>query len=103
MGFGSGENKDDMWWRFLQRLEECIRGTITKHMDFINDIDLVTGVIWRIIDLLAEASDIINTGVAGGVNFNNIKCSAFGDILAHRAGVTGFSLAFIGGTVDCLG
>ncbi|GAH68171.1 unnamed protein product [marine sediment metagenome] len=72
MGFGGSQNKDNMWRWLLKRLEQGIRGVSTKHMDFIYDIDLVTSLIWRIIDLLTEAADIINTGVAGSVNLYDI-------------------------------
>jgi hypothetical protein len=41
-------------------------------MDFVYDIDLVTGLVGGIIDLLTEAPDIINAGVTGGINLYDI-------------------------------
>ena len=35
------EDEDHMVWRFLQRLQQTIKGLPRKHVDFIDDIDLV--------------------------------------------------------------
>jgi hypothetical protein len=78
VGFGGCQDKDNVWWRLFQRLEQGIGGTGTEHMDFIYNVDLVTRLVWRIIYLLTEAPNIINTGIAGSVNLNNIQGSTFG-------------------------
>jgi hypothetical protein len=88
-----------MGWWFLQGLEQGIGGAITEHVDFVDDIDLITGLVGGVIDLLTEAPDIINAGITGGVNFNNIQGVAFGDGAAHGTGIAGFALA-IGQAVD---
>jgi len=41
-------------------------------MDFVYDVDLVTGFTGSIVSSLAEVSDIVNAGVAGGINFYDI-------------------------------
>jgi hypothetical protein len=71
-------------------------------LDFINDIDLVAGLVGSVVDLLTEAAYIINAGITGGVNFNNIQSVAFGDGTAHGTGIAGFALA-VGQAVDGFG
>ena len=72
-------------------------------MYFVNDVDLVPRFVRGVINPFSEVADIIHAGVAGGVNFNDVQSSAFGDCLTPFAGVAGFALAFSGETVDCLG
>jgi len=83
MDFSGGEDKDSMWWWFFERLQEGIGGAGTKHMDFIDDIDLVASFAWSIVDSFAEVSDIVHAGVTGGINFYDIQGSALGYCLAH--------------------
>jgi len=70
-------------------------------MDFIYNVDLVTGLIGGIINPLAEAPDIINTSVTGGVNLNKIYRPAFIYALAHGAGIARFTLTIVK-TIHCL-
>ena len=101
MGFGSSQDKDNMWWWFLKGFEQGVRGAITKHVDFVYDVDLVTGLVGSIVDLLTEAPDIINTSVTGGINFYNIKSSNLGYCLAHGASIARLTIT-IGEAVYCL-
>ena len=102
MGFGSRQDKDNVWWWLFQRLQEGIGGAGTEHMDFVYDIDLVTGFTGSIVSSLAEVPDIVNAGVAGGINLYDIQSPALGYCLAHGAGITRFTLA-IGKTIHRLG
>ncbi|MBA7685669.1 hypothetical protein ES703_94094 [subsurface metagenome] len=61
-------------------------------MDFVYDIDLVAGLGGGVVDLFAQAANIVNAGVAGGVDFNDIHGAALGYRQAHLAGVAGFFL-----------
>jgi hypothetical protein len=72
MGFGGSQDKDNMRWWLLQRLEQGIRGAGAEHMDFVYDIDLVASLIGGIVDLFPEAADVINAGVTGSINFDDI-------------------------------
>jgi len=72
MSFGGSHNKDNMWWWFLKRLEQGIGGFFGEHMDFIYNIDLVTGLVRSIVNLLPEVSDFINAAIAGSINFYDI-------------------------------
>jgi hypothetical protein len=70
-------------------------------MDFVYDIDLVTGLVGSIVDLLTEAPNVINTSVTGGINFYDIQSPAFGYCLAQGASITRFTLA-ISKAIYCL-
>ena len=101
MGFSGSQHEDNMWWWFLKRFEQGIRGAITKHVDFIYDVDLVAGLVGGIVDLLTEAPNIINASVAGGINFYDIQSSGLGYCLAHGASIARLSIT-TGKTVHCL-
>lgn len=103
MDLGGGEDEDDMRRRLFKGFEQSIRGTGTQHVNFVNDVDLVPRFVRGVIDPFPEVADIIYAGVTGGVNFNDVQSSAFGDCLTHSAGIAGFALAFSGEAVDCLG
>ncbi|MBA7694861.1 hypothetical protein ES703_103476 [subsurface metagenome] len=67
-------------------------------MDFVYNIDLVTGLVRGISYLLTEVSDFINAAVTGGINLNHIQSPALGYCLTNGAGVAWFTLA-VGKTV----
>ena len=102
MGFGSRQDEDSIRRWFLKGLEQGIGGTGTEHMDFVYDIHLVAGLVGSVVDLLAQAADIVNTGVAGSVNLDYVERPTLGDCPAHFAGVAGLALT-AGETVDRFG
>ncbi len=90
-----------MGWGFLKGLEQGIGGTITKHMNLIDDVDLVSSLIRSVIDLLTEAANVFNTSVTGGINLDNVQSPTLGYCLAHGARVARFSFA-VSKTIHCL-
>ena len=102
MGFGGCQNKDDMWRWLLQRLEQGIGGFFGKHVDFIDNIDLITRLVRGIVDFLAEVSYFVNTAIAGGIYFNDIKGTTFGYGLADSAVIARFAFTVVE-AVDRLG
>lgn len=103
MDFSGSEDEDGMRRRLFKGFKQGVRGAGTQHVNFVNDVDLVPRFVRSVINSFPEVADIIHAGVAGGVNFNDIQSSAFGDCLTHLAGIAGFTLAFSGETVDRLG
>lgn len=93
MGFGGSQDEDNMRWWFLEGFEQGIGGAIAEHMDFINDVDLVTGLVGGVVDLLTEASNIINAGIAGGINFDNVQGSGLAYCLADGAVIAGLTVS----------
>ncbi len=102
MSFGSSQDKDNVWWWFLKSFKQSVRGTVTKHVDFVYDVDLVAGLVGGIIDLFTEAPNIINSSVTGSINFYDIKGSTIGYCLAYGASIAGLPFS-ISKTVNCLG
>ena len=72
MSFGSRQDKDDMRWRFLKSFEQGVSGRISEHMDFVYDVDFVTGLVGSVVDPFPELPDVINATIAGSINFYNI-------------------------------
>jgi len=54
--------------RFQQRVERIGR----QHMDFIDDIDFIFDIAGEIFDFIAEFPDIVDAGIAGGVDFDDV-------------------------------
>ena len=102
MGFGGGQDEDDVRRRLLQRLEQGVGGLVGEHVDFVDDIDLVARLVGGIVDLLPQVADIVDAAVAGGINLDHIQGPALGDGLAHGAGIARLALA-VGEAVDRLG
>jgi hypothetical protein len=72
-------------------------------MDFIYDIDLISGFARRVVDPLTEVADILYTGVTGGVNLDDIQGSPPGYCLTYGASVTRLILTIVGKAVYCFG
>ncbi len=72
MDFSGSQDKDNMWWWFLQGFEQGVRGWFGEHMNFINNINFIAGLIGGIVDSFAEFPDVVNAPIAGGINLYNI-------------------------------
>ena len=83
------KNKDDMLRRLLQGFEQRIECRNGKHMDLIYDIDAVPKVSRRINHAVAQVADVVDTVVAGGIHFNDIRRAPRVDGKAGRAFPTG--------------
>ena len=87
MGLGGGQDKDGVRRRFFQRLQQGVGGLLGEHVDFVDDIDLVAGLVRGVVHLLPQVADLVDAAVAGGVNLDNIERPPLGYLLAHRAGI----------------
>jgi len=72
-------------------------------MDFIYDVDFISGFARSVVDPLTEVADILYTGVTGGVNLDDIQGSPLGYSLTYGASVTRLTLAIVGKAVYCFG
>ncbi len=72
--------------RLFQRLQQAIEGLRGEHVHFVDDLDLVTRRNRAIAHLLDDLSDIIDTGMGGGVHLNHVDMAAFHDRLTMFAG-----------------
>ena len=103
MGFSSCQDKNNMRWWFLQCLKQGVGGFFGEHMDFVDNIDFVTGLVGRVVHFLTEVSDFINAAIAGRINLDDIQSRPLGDCLAHGTGITWLILAIIGKAIYGLG
>ena len=95
MGFGRRQDKDNVRRRLFQRLEQGIGCFFGKHVDFVDNVDFIAGLVGSVVDFLPEVSNFINAAVAGGVNLDNVQGGPLGYGLAQGAGIAGFTLAVI--------
>ncbi len=64
-------------------------------MNFVDDIDFEAGFGRGVTHLFTQVTDVVNAGVAGGIDFNDIQCPSPGDCLANIAGVARLALTAV--------
>ena len=102
MHFSSSQDKDDMWRGFFERLKQGVESGLGEHMDFIDDVNLVSGYSWGEIDLLPEVSDLVNATIGGSIDLYQIKSATFIYRLAHATGIAGLTATIVQ-TINCFG
>ena len=73
--------------RLLQRLQQGVEGGDGEHVDFVDDVDLVAPLAGGEVDLLAQQANVVDAGVAGGVDLDQVEEAGLVDGVAERAGV----------------
>ncbi len=89
MNFGGREDKHDMTRGFLECLQQRIERRIGEHVDFIDDVDPVPASEVGKIYIISNLSNIINAGVGGPVNFNDVDRVTLSNIHAIDTGIAG--------------
>ena len=84
MHVGCGKNENNMGRRLFDGFQQSVEGACRKHVDLVDDIDLILDVNRRVYDFIPELTHILNAVVGGGVHFDNIG-TATGDFLAAFA------------------
>ena len=79
VGFGGRKHEPGVWRGLFQSLEQRVEGAGTKHMHFVDDVDLVAGFAGLETDFLAQLTDVVDAVVAGRVDFDQIKEAALID------------------------
>ena len=74
---------------FLQRLEQRVESVAREHVDFVDDIDLVTRGDGSIAHRLDDLSHVVDAGVAGRVHLDHVDMAALGDGGARFAPAAG--------------
>ncbi len=85
--FGGRKNKHHMRRRLFQRFEQRVERRLREHVDFVDDINFALAARRRVARILAQIADFIDAAIRGAVDFQHVKAAAFGNFLAHRAGV----------------
>ena len=79
MLFGGGENKFHVAGRLLQGLEEGVEGLVGKHMDLIDDVDLIVSLGGCILALFPKEAHVLDAVVGSTVDFDDIHAGAVHD------------------------
>ncbi len=89
--------------RLFQRLKQGIEGGGGEHVHFVDDIDLVTPLVGGKVDLVAQVAHVVDAGVGGGVDLDQVQEAPLEDGLAVRALAAGTGSQVIVQAVDRLG
>ena len=103
LGVCGRQNEDNMCRGLFQCFQQCVKGTIGKHMHFVDDIDFKPSLGRGIFYFFADFADIIYAIVGSGIDLNDIDASARQDILTNGTLVTGFAVFRGVGAVDSSG
>jgi len=101
--FGGCQHENGVRRRLLKRFKQRVEGCRRKHVYFVDDIDFIAALGWLEIDLIAQVADVIDGGVGGCINFDQVKKPALIYRQAVRAMVAGAVLQVIGQAVDRFG
>ena len=87
---GRREQELHMLRRLLKSLQQRIESVLGKHVDFVDDVDLVARADRGVANRLDDLADVVDAGVRGGVHLDHVDVPALGDRparLAHAARV----------------
>ena len=101
--FSGGEDKNGVWRRLFERFEQCIEGRCGEHVDFVDNIDFVSTLRRRKVDLIAQIAHIVYRCVGGGVDLDQVHEAVFVDGLTMRTLIAGTFGLIVSQAVDGLG
>ena len=100
--FRRGEDKKQMFGRFLQNLQQSIESTGGEHVHFVYDIDTFFHHCRRKNSLLPQGTDIVHAVIGGRVQLHNVHHAALGNGPTGRAFTAGVAVDGML-AVDCFG
>ncbi len=74
--FGRAEHELDVFRRFLQRLQQAVERSRAQHVDFVDDVNLEAGSAGTHVRVLPQFTDIVDSGIAGAVDFQHVNVIA---------------------------
>lgn len=74
---GGGEDEDDVGGGFFQSFEKGVEGGFREHVNFVDDVDLEFAFRWGDDGFFAEVADVVNAGVRGSVDFDDVEVRVF--------------------------
>ena len=83
---GRCENKFHVRRRFLQRFEKRIKRRRRQHMHFVDDINFVARLRWRVTDVFAELTHLFDSVIAGSIDLENVEAVTGRNLAAIIAG-----------------
>ena len=82
---GGGQDEDDVFRRFLHRLEQGVEGRSGEHVDLVDDVHLILAHRRQVGRLFPQVPDVVHTVVGGRVDLRNIQDRTLINALADRA------------------
>ncbi len=77
--------------RLLQRLEHGVEGVLRQHVDFVDDVDLIAACGRRVLGVFQHLAHVVDAGVGGGIDLDQVDEPAGLDLLAGGADAAGLS------------
>ena len=90
LGIGGGQHEHHPRRWFLQGFQQCVEGGGGKHVALVHHIHLPAGLHWCEARTLDQVADVVDTGVGGSIDFDDIESCARRDRGAELAATTGF-------------
>ena len=78
----------DVFGRLFQRFQHRVERAFGEHMHFVDDIDFVFAGGRRVLGVFQYFADVVDTGIGGGVDFQQVNVASGVDLrtaLAHAA------------------
>ena len=69
---GGGQDEFDVGGRFFQRFQHGVERRLGQHVHFIDDVHLEAAHAGRVLGVVQHFADIVDAGVAGGVDFQQV-------------------------------
>ena len=82
---GGGEDEFRVRGRLLERLQQRVERRRRKHVDFVEDVDLVTGTDRGVADRIVDLAHVVDAVVRGGVHLQHVDVPALHDGPAMHA------------------
>jgi len=87
MRLSGGKDEFYVGRRLFKRLEKRVEGARGKHVDFVDDEDLESAARRKILDILPEFTDILDTGIGSTIDLENVRGITRCYLKAGRAGI----------------
>ena len=73
MFFGSCEDENGMFWRLFEGFQKGVESTRRKHVNFINDVNLIIPGLGWYAHLIDQVTDIVNGVIRSRIELKNIE------------------------------
>ncbi len=90
MDLGGRENENDIGRRFFDSFQESVECTVGEHMNFVDNVNFITCAVRREENLVLYFPHIVDGGVRGAVDFDDVESITpcyFGTVGARPAGI----------------
>ena len=89
LGIGGGEHENHPRWRLLQGFEQGVEGGRREHVALVDHVHLPARLHRRKAGALDQFADVVDPGVRGGIDLDDVEGVAGGDAGAEGANAAG--------------